>query len=86
MFVQLTHDGGTLKSKIKYQAIGLQFVDSKWRCNYVICMGFVRSFNGTDEAVSALLSGSFYERTGLDFSSVVGRSIQDKVARGLFFC
>jgi hypothetical protein len=86
LFAQLIHDGGTLKSKKKYQGIGLQFVDSKWRCNHVICTGFLQSCDGTDEGVSAFLSGSFYERTGVDLSSVVGRSIQDRATKSWLVC
>ena len=52
----------------------------------MICTGFLRSCDRIDEGVSALLKGSLYERTGVDLSFVVGRSIQDIAAKGLFVC
>ena len=54
-FAQLIHDGGTLKNKKKYQGMGIQFMDPRWRCNHVICTGFSRSFDGSDVGVAALL-------------------------------
>ena len=41
-FAQAVHDGGTLTSKRKYQAFGIQFIDPQWRRNLVICLGFER--------------------------------------------
>ena len=82
LFAQLVHDGGTLASKKKYQGMALQFFDPKWRTNHVICTGFLRSYDGTDEGVGNLLTTSFKARTGIDLSSVIGRSRQDRAAKG----
>ena len=74
-FAQLIHDGGTLKSKKKYQGMAIQFFDPKWRGNHVICTGFLRSYEGTNAGVSNLLKSSFRARTGMDLTSVAGRSM-----------
>ena len=71
-FAQIIHDGGTLASKKKYQGMGIQFIDPKWRCNHVICTGFLRGYDGTAEGISNLLKGPFLERTSMSVDSIVG--------------
>jgi hypothetical protein len=85
LFTQIVHDGGTLASKRKYQGMGIQLIDLKWRTNHVVCTGFLRSFDGTNQGVSSLLTSSFKERTGILLSSVIGRSRQDAAAKGKYF-
>ena len=53
LFAQSLHDGGTLANKKKYQALGLQFVDEKWRKNWVICVALTRCMDGTDSMVAS---------------------------------
>ena len=38
-FAQGLHDGGTLVSKRKYQALALQFVAPGWKKNLVVTIG-----------------------------------------------
>ena len=39
-WMQLIHDAGTLKNHCRYEAMGQQFIDPKWRMNHVLCFGF----------------------------------------------
>ncbi len=50
-----------------------------------MCSGFLRSFDGTNQGVSSLLTSSFKERTGILLLSVIGRSRQDAAAKGKCF-
>ena len=42
-FLQVLHDGSTGSNGHKYQAIGCQFIDPKWKRNLVVCIGFART-------------------------------------------
>ncbi len=80
-FAQAVHDGGTLTSKRKYQAFGIQFIDPKWRRNLVICLGFERCSNGTDVAVATQFRDTLLRHSGHRFDDIVSTSIQDRAAK-----
>ncbi len=61
---------------------GLQFVDSKWRQNHVICVGFERCGDGRDVDLSDLFRETLLKNSGLRFDDIVSSVIQDKVAKG----
>ena len=82
-FGQLIHDGGTLKNKKKFQAFGIQFVDSHWLGNMVICFGFLRCYDSTDAAVATLASTLFEERSKLPMMDTISLAIQDRAAKGV---
>ena len=82
-FAQGVHDGGTLTSKRKYQAFGIQFVDAKWRRNHVICVGFERCSDGRDVVVADKFRDTLYKNSGHRFDSVVCSVIQDRAAKGV---
>ncbi len=48
-FAQLIHDGGTLASKRKYQTMGMQWTDVRWRKCWTVCIGLVCYIAGKDE-------------------------------------
>jgi len=80
-FAQGVHDGGTLTSKRKYQAFGLQFIDPQWRMNHVICLGFERCSDGTDVSVAALFRDTMLRNSGHEFNDIVCAVIQDRAAK-----
>jgi hypothetical protein len=80
-FAQAVHDGGTLTSKRKYQAYGIQFVDPQWRRNLVICVGFERCSNGTDAAVATQFRDTLLRHTGHHFNDIVSTVMQDRCAK-----
>jgi hypothetical protein len=80
-FAQGVHDGGTLTNKRKYQVFGLQFVDSKWRWNHVICIGLERCGDGRDVAVADLFRETLLKNDGLRFDDIVSSVIQDMTAK-----
>jgi hypothetical protein len=80
-FAQAVHDGGTLTSKRKYQAFGIQFIDPKWRRNLVICLGFERCSNGTDVDVATQFRDTLLRHSGHRFDDIVSTVIQDRAAK-----
>ena len=80
-FAQAVHDGGTLTSKRKYQAFGIQFIDPQWRRNLVICLGFERCSDGTDAAVAKQFRETFLRHSGHQFDDIVSSVIQDRCAK-----
>ena len=51
----MLHDGGTLTSHQKYQAIGMQFVGADWAQNFTICFGLVACADGHDVHVADVI-------------------------------
>ena len=74
-FAQGVHDGGNLTNKRKYQVFGLQFVDSKWRRNHVICVGFERCGDGRDDVVANLFFETLLKNIALRFDDIVSSVI-----------
>jgi len=82
-FAQGVHDGGTLVSKRKYQAFGIQFIDPKWRRNLVVCIGFERCADGRDVAVAEKFRETLLTNSGHRFDDIVCTVIQDRAAKGV---
>ena len=82
-FAQSIHDGVTLGNHKKYQSFGLQFVDPKWLCNIVVCLGFVRSTDGTNEGVKNLLEDCCLRSTGQSLRSLCSLMVSDQAAFGV---
>ena len=82
-FAQFLHDGGTLDSHKKYQALGMQFILPGWDQNVVICFGFPRSKENKDAQVAVLASLTFKEMSGYDFVEVFATTIADRAAKGV---
>ena len=78
-YSQALHDGGTLASKRKYQALALQFVAPEWKRNLVITIGLIRSLHNTDVDVAGIWNKIMRERTGFAYEQVVGRMRSDGV-------
>ena len=83
-FAQGVHDGGTLSSKRKYQAFGIQFIDPKWRRNLVFCVGFERCGDGRDVDVADKLREALLKKSGHRFDDIVCSVMQDKASKGVF--
>ena len=83
-FAQGLHDGGTLESKKKYQALALQFIAPGWAKNFVITIGLKKSSHNKDVDVANLWKEVMAERCGgLQFEDVVGRMRSDRAAKGV---
>jgi len=82
-FAQFVHDGATLANKKKYQAFGLQFVDPRWLCNLVVCIGFVFVLSSTNIDVANLIKKTMLERTGFPLLAVVALMVADGAAGGV---
>ncbi len=80
-FAKAVHDGGTLTSKRKYQAYGIQIVDPQWRRNLVICVGFERFSDGTHVAVATQFRDTLLRHTCHHFNDIVSTLMQDKCAK-----
>ncbi len=80
-FAQVVHDGGTFTSKRKYQVFGIMFVDTQWRMNYVICLGFERCSDGTNVVVVAQFRDTLLRNSGNRFNDIVCAIIQDRCAK-----
>ena len=83
-FAQALHDGGTLESKKKYQALALQFIAPGWVKNLVITIALKKSSNNKDTDVADLWKEVVAERCGgLQFEDIVGRMRSDRAAKGV---
>ena len=80
---QAIHDGATLENKKKYQAFGVQFIDPRWLCNLVICVGFVLVLNSDDITVSAAFDSTLRERTAYSLLALCGLMVSDRAALGV---
>ena len=65
-YAQFLHDGGTLASHRKYQALGMQFLSPDWDRNFVICFGFPRSKHNKDVEVAELAVIQFMSQAKSD--------------------
>ena len=63
-FAQGLHDGGTLVSKRKYQALALQFVAPGWLKNLVITIALKKSSKNTDQMLLTCGEDVMDERCG----------------------
>jgi hypothetical protein len=83
-FAQGLHDGGTLVSKRKYQALALQFVAPGWLKNLVITIALKKSSKNADQDVANLWRNVMEERCGgFTFEDIVGRMRSDRAAKGV---
>ena len=83
-FAQGLHDGGTLVSKKKYQALALQFIAPDWSRNLVVTIALKKSSTNRDPDVANLWKEVMDERCGgLQFEEVVGRMRSDRAAKGV---
>ena len=82
-YAQFLHDGGTLASHRKYQALGMQFLSPDWDRNFVICFGFPRSKHNKDVEVAELAVIQFMSMSGYAFEYVFGSTIADRAAKGV---
>lgn len=82
-FAQSIHDGVTLGNHKKYQSFGLQFIDPGWLANIVVCIGFVRSKDGTNEGVKDLLVNCCLKTTGCTLGSICSLMVSDGAAVGV---
>ena len=71
---QAIHDGATAANKNKYQALAIQLVDPRWKCNLVICVGFVATLLSTAPTVAGLFNSILIERTGYALLALIGSS------------
>ena len=63
-FAQGLHDGGTLVSKRKYQALALQFIAPDWKKNLVVTIGLKKSSKNTDADVATCGRRSWMSAAG----------------------
>ena len=83
-FAQGLHDGGTLVSKKKYQALALQFIAPNWSRNLVVTITLKKSSTNRDPDVANLWKEVMDERCGgLQFEEIVGRMRSDRAAKGV---
>ena len=82
-FCQLIHDRCTLGKKSKYQALGLQFVDSMYYFNHVIALTFERVLSFTSQNVAGLAKDVVKSMTGFEFGNICSCSIQDSAAKSV---
>ena len=82
-YAQGLHDGGTLVSKRKYQALALQFVAPEWRQNLVVTVGLKRSLHNKDADVATIWKDTLLERTGFECNEIIARMRSDRAARGV---
>jgi hypothetical protein len=61
------HDGGTLISKKKYQALAIQFVAPQFKKNLTITIGLLRSQKNKDKDVAQVWADIMLKRTGHQF-------------------
>ena len=82
-YAQGLHDGGTLISKRKYQALALQFVAPEWKRNLVVTIGLKRSLHNKDTNVAEIWTDLVKERTGFDVDEIIARMRSDRAAKGV---
>jgi len=82
-FAQALHDGGTLVSHKKYQALALQLIAPDWKKNLVVTIGLKKSSRNTDADVATIWTDIVPARCGLRFEQVVGRMRSDRAAKGV---
>ena len=83
-FAQGLHDGGTLVSKKKYQALALQFIAPEWKKNLVVTIGLKKSSKNADADIAHLWKETMDERCGgLKFDDIMGRMRSDRAAKGV---
>ena len=80
-YLQVIHDGCTAANKRKYQAIGIQFVDPRWRRNHAITIGFVRCHDGRAEGVANLIKELLHERLDRKLNDVANLMVSDGAAK-----
>ena len=73
-FCQFLRDGVTLCNNVKYQALGMQFVNDTFHCNHVVTIAFRQNENNTGDGVSKLGKEVMKEVTGHDFKSIFAAS------------
>ena len=69
-FCHFIHDAVTLQNKKKYESMGLQFTDKKYRCNHVIAIAFRRVLTTVTSSVVDLAKNISQEITGEDFEDI----------------
>ena len=84
-FSQIIHDGGTLENKIKFQAVGMQFIspfeDFK---NVVVCVAFTEAkTGGSDKAIAKVVQEAIKNVTGFTPEQICVSMISDKAASGV---
>ena len=82
-FAQAMHDGGTLASKRKYQALAVQFVAPEWKGNLVVTIGLLRMLHNADADVANLWKETMRERTGFEYDEIIARMRSDRAAKGV---
>jgi hypothetical protein len=83
-FAQALHDGGTLVSKRKYQALALQFIPPEWKKNLVVTLALKKSSKNADADAANLWKEVVDERCGgLEYEDIVGRMRSDRAAKGV---
>ena len=58
----------------------MKFVDPRWLCNLVVCIGFIAVLNSQSETVAALIKSTMTERTGYSLASFCGLMVSDRAA------
>lgn len=76
---QVLHDGGTLDSGDKYQAVGLQFVSLNFERNVVACIAFSQIDSGTAGDIADLIKEQV-ANLDLPFGMAIGAIQQDAAA------
>jgi len=76
-FCQICHDGVTLDNKSKYHVYGLQYTNSKFRCNHVVALAFRKVKESKAKTIAALGKEIVIEITSFKFDDIVGAAVQD---------
>ena len=58
----------------------MKFVDPRWLCNLVVCIGFIAVLISQSEKVAALIKSTMTERTGYSLASFCGLMVSDRAA------
>ena len=80
-FAQVLHNGCTASNRKKYQAIGLQFIDPKWRTNHVLCIGFTRCSSTKAQSIADLIEVLFKDKLNRRLASVANLMVSDGGAK-----
>lgn len=77
-FAQGLHDRGTISDKQKRLAVGIQFIDTEWEKNHVVCIGMSPPSNASAGPTAELLRTLSEERMGVGFDKTVASFKQYK--------
>lgn len=76
-FWQGIHDSGRIADKEERLAVGMQFIDSDFGMNHVVCLGMTRYDDGTARDEAALVRRLCEERMGVDWDTAFTTVPQD---------